>query len=147
MFLFILDVPKSSYWDLDSNFWNVCNVKSKENKCEIDYINYNKSTIFHHNFFKTKLDSSTYGFFFNKKYPAIMTKVFFSRAFYMFNSTTYLSVYFNFFYFNTVLSVKHYLQKLRVAIKNFNCSSFCSIFFSLRFQTFEHQKKFKQSNK
>ena len=54
---------------------------SNEKKCEVDDINYNDSTIFHHNFVETELDSSTYGFFFNKKYPAIMTEVFLSRNF------------------------------------------------------------------
>ena len=46
-----------------------------EKKCDVDFIDYDDSTIFHHNFTETRLDSSTYGFFLNKKYPAIMTQV------------------------------------------------------------------------
>ena len=67
--LFILDLHS----DDKSRPWNS---NTDDKKCQVDYINYNESTIFHHNFVETQLDSSSNGFFFNKKYPAIMTHVF-----------------------------------------------------------------------
>ena len=73
----IIENDGYNFFELDSYMFN-------EKKCEVDHINYTESTIFHHNFVETKLDSSTYGFFFNKKYPAIMTKVFFKQEIFRF---------------------------------------------------------------
>ena len=81
MFLFhisdILKKDEYNFFELDSYMLN-------DKKCAVDHINYTESTIFHHNFVETKLDSSTYGFFFNKKYPAIMTKVFLKQEIFCF---------------------------------------------------------------
>ena len=45
--------------------------------CNLEYLNYNDSTIFHHNFSKTNLDS-TEGYFLNKRYRAIKVSFFFA---------------------------------------------------------------------